>query len=121
VTVSSRTIHDTDVAMSLRNRISALLRAPRNVIQFNTSKAPDIERGQVIAFDSSVDQLGAYPGPGTDGSWVGKSFVVTEVVHSVGPTSLATTIVAVDTAKLASIAVALVTGIMMGGVLLRLT
>ena len=95
VEFEGRAIYDTDVALQLRNRVADLLGRPRSTIRFNTTKAPDIERGQVIEFWPDMDDF-AYPGLGSDGKWTGKRFVVTEAVHNLGPTSRDTTIVAVE-------------------------
>ena len=120
VSIDSRTIHDTKTALALRNRIADLFSAPRTVISFSTRMAPDIERGNVLEFGADLDAIAKYPGPGSDGSWVGKKFMAVEVVHHLGPSSLDTEIVAVDIAKLATIGVAIGIGLMMGGVLLML-
>ena len=101
VVVQSRTIYHTDTARSLRDRMADLFRAPRTIIRFTTGAAPDIERGQVIAFDSTMDSANVKNQsrivyPSGDGLWVGKKFVVVEVSHNMGPASLDTEIVAVD-------------------------
>jgi hypothetical protein len=96
VEVEGRAIYDTRTALSLRNRIADLLGQPRVTITFNTTKAPDIERGDVFEFRSDMDNFVPYPGLGSDGLWTGKRFVVVEVVHHLGPSSRDTTIVAVD-------------------------
>lgn len=118
--VEARTIHETRTALALRNRIHDLFRAPRTAIRFSTRKAPDIERGNVIEFGADLDAIASYPGPGSNGSWVGKRFMVVEVSHDLGPSSLDTDITAIDVGAFANITVAIGIGVMMGGVLMRL-
>ncbi len=95
VEIEGKAIYDTRAALSLRNRMADLLGKPRTIIRFNTTKAPDIERGHVFEFWPDMDDF-SYPGLGSDGKWTGKRFVVVEVAHALGPTSRATTIVAVE-------------------------
>jgi len=95
--ISSETIRSTETAREIRNRLIDLLSKPRVVIRFLTERAPDIERGNVIAFNADMDTYGrGYPEPSSDGSWVGKRFIVTEIEHSLGPQTCATKIVAVS-------------------------
>ena len=96
VEIEGRAIYDTRTALSLRNRIADLLGKPRTIITFNTTKAPDIERGDVFEFRADMDDFLPYPGLGSDGLWTGKRFIVTDVTHHLGPSSRDTTIVAVD-------------------------
>ena len=96
VEIEGRAIYDTRTALSLRNRIADLLGKPRSIITFNTTKAPDIERGDVFEFRDDINDLIPYPGLGSDGLWTGKRFIVTDVTHHLGPSSRDTTIVAVD-------------------------
>jgi len=117
--LEARTIQDTDTALALRDRAADLFGA-RTPLRLTTRMAPDIELGHVIEFGADLDGLAKYPGPGSDGSWIGKRMVVVEAAHSMGPTSLDTEIVAVDIGLLPSIAVAIGAGIMMGGILMGL-
>lgn len=119
VNIQSRAIQRTDTAIALRNRIADLFSAPRTVIRFSTRMAPDIERGHVIEFSNDLDTLVEYPAPGSDGSWAGKPFMVIEVSHANGPTSLDTDIVALDMSPLPAIAVPVGQGVPMGGIVQR--
>jgi hypothetical protein len=90
-----RAVGDTDTAREIRNRLAALLCRPRLVVTFSTDKAPDIERGRVISFTSDFDAVRPYPDPDTDGSWLGKRFVVVEVEQILGPAAFYTKVRAV--------------------------
>lgn len=74
-----RFVVDTDTAREVRDRIVALSTAPPMRIRFSTESMPDLERGRIFEFDSSMDQVKPYPRPGSDGSWAGKKFVAVEV------------------------------------------
>ena len=116
VEFEGRAIYSTDVALELRNRTADLLSRPRTVIQFSTTKAPDIERGHVFEFWPDMDDF-PYPGLGTDGKWSGKRFIVVEAAHYLGPTSRDTTIVAVDASALPAVADVPGEGLPFGGAL----
>jgi hypothetical protein len=94
--LDGKVIYDSETAREVRNRVVALAGVPRTVLTFSTHRAPDIQRGQVIQFAADVGELLPYPDPISDGSWTGKSFVVTEVEQNLGPTSFATRVVAVS-------------------------
>lgn len=121
VSCDCRTLTDTRSALALRNRIFDLFRAPRATIRFSTRALPDIERGHVIAFDTSLNTIAPYPAPGRDRSWAGKKFIVTEVVHNMGPDTLQTDVVAVDIGALPTNIVPVGAGVLMGNILWRLT
>lgn len=91
-----RAVWDTDTAREVRNRIAALLGVPRLTVSFSTYFAPDVQRGRVIAFDGDMDGVLPYPLPGSDGSWVGKRFVVVEVEQVLGPAAFYTKVRAVS-------------------------
>ena len=68
---------DAATAADVRERLFDLLVRPRVVIQFRTHvNAADLERGQRIEMDAELDDLIAYPGIGSNGSWSGKVFFV---------------------------------------------
>lgn len=96
VQLDLRAVYDSSTAREVRNRLVALLGRARVSVEFATEKAPDVERGHVIQFDSDLDAALSYPLPGSDGSWVGKSFVVVETEQLLGPTALFTRIRAVS-------------------------
>lgn len=109
----ARTIQRGPAARSLRNKIADLFRAPRPVISFTTRALPDIEQGQVFGFREEMPK--PYPGPGSNGLWIGKRFVVVEYTHDAGPSSLDTYVVAVDAGALAGVVVAIGIGIVVAG------
>lgn len=78
--ITSETIRSTETAREIRNRRIDMMSKPRVIVEFPTDRAPDIDRGQVIGFGSSLDgYVRAYPEPGSDGLWFGKRFVVIEL------------------------------------------
>ena len=95
-TYEGRFIYDGETAREMRNRIMDLYGKPRMRIEFTTEHAPDLERGRVIAMSGDFDAVLPYTEPGTDGSWVGKRFVVVETEQMLGPTAYSTRIVAVS-------------------------
>lgn len=94
--IEARTITSTGAARSLRNRVVDLLSSPRVMVRFSTMKMPDLERGDVFQFADDVDELLPYPGLGSDGSWIGKRFVVVELSHNMGPLRYDTVVRAVQ-------------------------
>lgn len=80
-----RGVHDSETAREVRNRLIDLLAEPRVRIAFRSERIPDMERGRVFSFDSSMDDVKAYPGPGTDGSWAGKKFMAYRVIQNLSP------------------------------------
>lgn len=94
--VQGRCIYDTPTARRLRNVLADLFAFPRAPITFSTLYMPDVERGNVFLTDEDVDETGAFSGDRSDGSWGDKKFAVAEFVHHLGPTRLASDIVAVQ-------------------------
>jgi hypothetical protein len=85
ISVNALTIRATPVAADLRDRLFDLRVTPRVMVQFKTHRCPDLQRGRVIQFSSTLDAVLPYPRGGSDGSWGGKAFRVTEVVRNIGP------------------------------------
>lgn len=92
LSIEARAVDDTDTAREIRNRIATLSRRQSLQVIFTTEKAPDIQRGNVIAFQADMDTVLPFPDPDSDGSWVGKRFVVTEIEQLLGPLSFKTRI-----------------------------
>lgn len=78
VQIDGRCISDTRTAVELRNRLVGTMNRSRGTASFATETCPDMERGDVFAFDVDMDALRSYGVAGTDGSWAGKTFRVTE-------------------------------------------
>jgi hypothetical protein len=92
--------------LELRNRLAVLAGRRRRRLRFHTEWAPNLERGRVIQFDATMDDVMPYPDPDTDGSWVGKRFAVVKVGQGMMPPTYATEIVAVSLDPIASVPVA---------------
>jgi hypothetical protein len=91
-----RAVQETETALELRNRLAALFGKPRVTLEFTTEMAPDLERSRVIQFSSDMDAVLPYPDPDSDGSWVGKRFVVVETEQHLGPVAFYTKVLAVS-------------------------
>ena len=104
LSIEGRALYDTRTARDTRNRMADLMSKPRVVVSFATDRAPDLERGRVIAFSSDFDAILPYPGPDSDGLWAGKGFVVTETEQHLGPTAFYTRVVAVSINEAAVVA-----------------
>jgi hypothetical protein len=80
---------DPYTATHVRNRLFDLISFPRVVVRFGTYvNAADLERGQIIEFDSSCDDIVRYPGVDSDGSWANKKFQVGRITRrNVGATA----------------------------------
>lgn len=84
MSIASQTIIDYRVAAWLRDLLFDFSVEPRCKMEFATHRCPDLERARVFATDSSLDDLHPYARAGSDGTWAGKAFRVTEVVkHAV--------------------------------------
>lgn len=116
LSIRARTIQSDHTARALRNRVANLFRGPRPLIEFATRAMPDVERGHVFGFREEMAR--PYPAWGTDGLWVGKRFVVVEVVHPNGPIDLATRVIAVDMTTLPTSIVPVGQGLMLGNILM---
>ena len=84
VNLDGRALYDTDTALELRDRLSALKGMPRALPRFSTEIHADVELGEVMTFAADVDTLQAYSAPQTDGSGAGKAFRVLEVHQQFG-------------------------------------
>lgn len=78
-------IRSSEIAGDLRDRAADFTLRPRVRVTATTHVCPDIRRGDVVEMGSSVDTLGAYPFPGSNGSWSARRFWVLEVSQSLGP------------------------------------
>lgn len=94
--LDARAVQESETARELRNRVGALIGKPRVILNFSTEMAPDLERTRVIQFSGDFDAILPYPDPDTDGSWVGKRFVVVETEQQVGPVAFYTKVTAVS-------------------------
>lgn len=79
VPIDADTILDTDTARTIANRLVDLESEPRIEVEFETSWMPDLERGRVMLISSAFDAFIPYPKLGSNGSWAGKKFWVTNV------------------------------------------
>lgn len=84
-TVSGDWLRVTEVAADLRDRVFDFLGRPRVEVTLATHVCPDIRRGDVVEFDADVKAFTKFPEPGSDGSWSGRRFWVTEVMQHLGP------------------------------------
>jgi len=116
--VRANTIQKGVGARALRDRISDMFRAPRTLIQFSTKSMPDVEVGHVFNFREEMPV--GYIGPGSNGLWVGKKFMVVEAIHHNGPIEASTEVVAVDIGKLAEIIVVIGLAVIIGGAAVRM-
>jgi hypothetical protein len=91
-----RAVQDTETALELRNRMATLFGKPRLMVDFSTEMAPDLERTRVIRFHGDMDAVMPYPDADSDGSWVGKRFVVVETEQMLGPVAFYTKVRAVS-------------------------
>lgn len=94
--IEGRLIYDDATARQLRNLVADLVGEPRLTITFPTLYAPDMQRGNVFAFDADLDAWLPFPKFGSDGSWGGKRFVCIETAQHLGPDDFNTHIVAID-------------------------
>jgi hypothetical protein len=84
--MSLRAVNDTDTAREVRNRNFDIWKQAVVEIQFETERMPDVDLGDVIEFDSSIDDVQPFGVPGTNGSWASKRFIVTSIVQHSLPT-----------------------------------
>jgi hypothetical protein len=84
LTIDGRAVVDTDTAVEARNRLLALLGKVRGFVEVSTEIHADAERGDVLPCDASLDDIGDYAVPGTDGSFAGKAFRVVNTQTSFG-------------------------------------
>jgi len=84
--ISNDTIYDDDTAREVRDRATDLLCTDRPEVAIPLFWQPDIDRGRVIEFDASPDELWPYAVDGSDGSWAGKKFQIAgdKVQHIAG-------------------------------------
>jgi hypothetical protein len=86
-TFDLRAVRDTETAREMRNRLLSWWEAPPVEIQFQTERAFDFDLGHIFEFDATLDEVQPFTVRGTDGSWVGKQFIVTGLVRHSVPTS----------------------------------
>lgn len=84
--IDGRAIYDTDTALDVIRRVIQWLGDQRLILRVPTYGCDDMERGRVIEFKSDLEAHMPYPKDGSDGSWVGKKFMVVEVTQATGPT-----------------------------------
>jgi hypothetical protein len=80
--VNMRECRDGATATEVRERIFDWLVEPLVLLEFNTwLNASDLERGQIIQTDDSLDSYQLYPKQGGGGSWSGKNFQVYRIAR----------------------------------------
>jgi hypothetical protein len=93
--ITAEWIRDELSAVMLRNRRFDLMSTPRAGCRFASDFMPDVRRMDIVPIDASVDAMSRFPKYGSDGSWVGKSVLVLEVVQNLGPSDWTTEIMGV--------------------------
>ena len=93
--IEGRTIYDTDTALEIRDRLAKMLTTAQITIKFSSEQILGLDRGRMIEFAPEMDVLFPFPDPDTDGSWVGKQFIVVETEQHLGPDAFFTEVVAV--------------------------
>jgi hypothetical protein len=86
LTVDLRAVADTATAREVRNRQLDWHIAPPVEIQFQAERCHDFDLGDVFEFDATMDEIQGFLVPDTNGSWVGKRFIVTSIVQHCMPT-----------------------------------
>jgi hypothetical protein len=81
-------------ALSTLRRIFDLRYDGRVRVVFSSWSMLDLDLGHVFNFGSDLDAHVQFPGPNSDGSWVGKKFIVTETHQHLGPASTRIEVVA---------------------------
>jgi len=94
--VQATWLRDERMAQLYRNLLFDFFGEPKVKVTFSTTFCPDLQRGRVVQFDSTVDSMMKFPRPGSDGSWVGKKFRVLEVAQHAGPENWHQQVVAIE-------------------------
>ena len=96
-TIDAKLIQDSDTALELRNCVFEISNSPHIIVNGTAEGLLGLERGEVVTFSEDMAMASPYPDPDSDGLWANKPFIIVEVERHLGPTSFATSFVAVST------------------------